>query len=89
VHVGEEEREYSVLIENDVNTHGYNNWFFFRFRNKEAGVRRLNVVNLAKKTNFYAQGMLISIFSVRSGAGWVKGGDHITFGNVNLLRDRQ
>lgn len=28
------ELEYYLLIENDLNTYGYNNWFFFRCRNQ-------------------------------------------------------
>ena len=59
----EEEREFYVVIENDVNTYGYNNWFFYRFRNQEKGVRRFTIVNLIKKTSFFSQGMLVSIFS--------------------------
>ena len=51
------------MIENDVNTYGYNNWFFFRARVKDAGIRRFTLVNLIKKTSFFGQGMLISIFS--------------------------
>ncbi len=82
--------EYYLLMENDLNTYGYNNWFFFRFRNHQSGVRRFNIVNFVKKTNFFAQGMLVSIYSVKRshsrGEGWVKGGDNITFGEVNLAR---
>jgi hypothetical protein len=84
------EKQYYMLIENDLNTYGYNNWFFFRVKNQDAGVRRFNIVNLIKKTNFFSQGMLISVFSVKNnqkcGEGWFKGGDNITFGSVNLVR---
>ncbi len=59
------EKQYFMLIENDLNTHGYNNWFFFRVRNSEPGVRGFNIANLIKKTNFFNQGMLISIFSIK------------------------
>lgn len=51
------------MIENDINTHGYNNWFFYRFRNKDKGNKRFSIVNMAKKSLFFNQGMLISIFS--------------------------
>lgn len=62
----EEPHEYYLLIENDLNTYGYNNWFFFRFTNAQSGPRRFTIVNLIKKTNFFAQGMLISIFSTQT-----------------------
>jgi len=61
----EEESEYYLLVENDLNTYGYNNWFFYRFRNVGKGVRRFVIVNLIKKTSFFNQGMMISIFSVK------------------------
>lgn len=79
-----------MLIENDLNTYGYNNWFFFRCRNQEKGTRRFNIVNFIKKTNFFNQGMLVSIFSAKKhhymNEGWFKGGDNLIFGAVNLPR---
>jgi len=81
-----------LLIENDLNTYGYNNWFFFRFRNHAKGRRRFNIVNFIKKTSFFNQGMLISIHSAKKSSQenikWFKGGNKITFNTVNLLRDR-
>jgi hypothetical protein len=53
-------------------------------------VRRFTLANLAKKTSFFGQGMAISIFSrrreEREGEGWFKGGERVTFGNINFLR---
>ena len=53
------------MIENDINTHGYNIWFFFRFRNSNKGTKTFNIVNLIKKTDNYKKGMQISIFSMK------------------------
>jgi hypothetical protein len=79
------------MIENDLNTYGYNNWFFFRVRNKDLGIRKFSIVNMIKKTLFFNQGMLISIFSrkrfEKMSEGWFKGGNRITFSNINFLRD--
>lgn len=61
----EEEKEFYLLIENDLNTYGYNNWFFFRLSNREKGVRRFTIVNFIKKTSFFNQGMMVSIFSLK------------------------
>jgi hypothetical protein len=87
---GAEEREYYLLVENDVNTYGYNNWFFFRCANAGTGVRRFTIANLIKKTSFFGQGMLVSVFSRRrweeEGVGWFKGGERVTFGEINFLR---
>lgn len=86
------EKEYFLLVENDLNTYGYNNWFFFRFRNQERGTKRFHIVNLIKKTSFYNQGMMISVFSQKDFSilrrSWFKGGENITFSPVNLLRER-
>ena len=59
----DEEKEYYLLIENDMNTYGYNNWFFYRLKNRQKGRRRFTIVNFIKKTSFFSQGMLISVFS--------------------------
>jgi len=78
------------MIENDINTHGYNNWFFYRVKNKAKGNKRFSIVNMVKKSLFYNQGMLISIFSrkryMTDKVGWFKGGNKITYSNVNFLR---
>lgn len=59
----EDHLEYYLLLENDINTYGYNNWFFFRCKNQNKGIRRFTIVNFIKKTSFFGQGMHISIFS--------------------------
>jgi hypothetical protein len=79
------------VIENDLNTYGYNHWFFFRVRNAEKAVRRFNIVNIIKKSVFYQQGMLISIFSLKKmhyeNVQWFKGGDNVTFTVSEFSRD--
>lgn len=72
------------MIENDINTYGYNIWFFFRVKNIKKGLRTFNIVNMIKKTDNYKKGMQISIFSMKKyqikKQGWLKGGDKINFG---------
>lgn len=53
------------MIENDINTYGYNIWFFFRLRNRKKGLRTFHLVNMIKKTDNFKKGMQISIFSVK------------------------
>lgn len=78
------------MLENDINTYGYNNWFFFRCKIKSKGIRRFTIINFIKKTSFFGQGMHISIFSKskfnKEGLRWFKGGSKITFSNINFLR---
>lgn len=78
-----EPNEYFLMIENDVNTYGYNIWFFFRFRNIKKGTKTFHLINMIKKTDNYKKGMQISIFSMKKhskdGTMWYKGGDKICF----------
>lgn len=54
-----------MLLEQDTNTHGYTNWFFYRVKNIGIGIRKFYILNLVKQTGFYKQGMKISIFSMQ------------------------
>ena len=87
----DEKSDYYLLLENDINTYGYNQWFMFRVRNRGTGVRRFAIANLSKRTSFYAQGMLVSIHSRerlrREGVGWQKGGQRVTFTASNFPRE--
>ena len=39
--------EYQLIIQNDSNTVGYNQWFFFRVKNIKKGVTiKLNILNM-------------------------------------------
>lgn len=75
--------EYFLVIENDVNTYGYNIWFFFRFRNYKKGLKTFHLINMVKKSDNYKKGMQISIFSMgkykNDSTMWYKGGDKINF----------
>lgn len=56
------ERKYYLLLENDVNSHGYTNWFFFKVNNGEKGRIKMHIVNMVKNTTMFRQGMMVSIF---------------------------
>ena len=36
------DQEYDLVLQNDINTHGHTQWFFFRASNVVAGQVRLN-----------------------------------------------
>ncbi len=39
--------DYHLIIQNDTNTIGYNQWFFFRVKNMRKGVTvRFNILNM-------------------------------------------
>lgn len=72
------ERVYYLLLENDVNSHGYTSWFFFKVKSCGKGKVCFHIVNLSKSPYLYRLGQKISIFSVskyhQNGSKWFKGG---------------
>ena len=60
-----EVREYHLVLQNDVNTKGYANWFYFRFSSKSRGKHRFHIVNVQKNFSFFAHGMRPAVFSLQ------------------------
>ena len=75
-------REYYLLLENDVNSHGYTSWFFFKVSNCGVGTVKFHIINLVKTPTMFKKGMKISIFSIKNWKynkiGWFKGGENIS-----------
>lgn len=49
--------EYELLLQNDTNTNGYNQWFFFSFAKPQPGAVRFSIVNLVKKHSLMEEGV--------------------------------
>lgn len=47
------ENDYHLLLQNDVNTSGHTQWFFFRTTNNKIGQTRFNMLNLCKPDSLY------------------------------------
>lgn len=41
-----------LLLQNDINTHGYNIWFHFRVKAFQAGTYHFVIVNMARPIKF-------------------------------------
>jgi hypothetical protein len=54
---------YYLILDDDTNTHGYNEWFFFRVSNLPAAVITFCIVNMHKKTSLYTSGFKVSAWS--------------------------
>jgi hypothetical protein len=53
-------------MQNDINTNGYSQWFFFKVSNKKGNKTiKFNILNQYKQNNLYRMGMKIMIFSKR------------------------
>ena len=61
-------------MQNDTNTKGYCQWFFFLVRNREHKTIKINLVNFIKKRLMFLDGVRPVGFSVKknekSGKGW-------------------
>ena len=57
--------EYNLLLQNDINTQGHTQWFFFRVENTFKGDSiRFNILNLCKSDSLYNHGMKVLVFSL-------------------------
>ena len=84
--------EYNLLIQNDVNTLGNTQWFYFSVSNAVASTKvRLNLINMCKSTSLFQDGMSICIYSEKrqanTGEGWYRGGENITYSKNNINRE--
>ena len=56
--------EYDLLLQNDINTNGHTQWYFFRVANVRKGQTvKFNILNLAKPDSLYNEGMRILSYS--------------------------
>lgn len=85
--------EYDLILENDTNTNGYNQWFFFMMTNISKGTTvRLNLVNMENPWSFYASGLKPTVLSLKrfkaTGYSWQRAGEHIRYDVGSLLKTR-
>jgi 1,4-dihydroxy-2-naphthoyl-CoA synthase len=70
-------------MQNDINTFGCTQWFFFRVVNQDKMKATFFINNFYKSHSLYQIGMKIIIFSMKKfmneGVGWVRGGEEIAY----------
>ena len=60
------EQEYDLLMQNDTNTKGHTQWFYFKVQNTRAGVPvKFNILNYSKPDSMFNYGMKVSVYSER------------------------
>lgn len=58
------DNEYNLILQNDINTNGHTQWFFYRVGNTRQGSKvKFNMLNLAKSDSLYNYGMKVLCFS--------------------------
>lgn len=86
-------QDYLLLLQNDVNTSGHTQWFFFRASNVEPGQVRFNMLNLCKPDSLYNEGMKILVYSEKQACqkdvGWHRAGTKIGYYNNGLRRSEK
>jgi hypothetical protein len=85
--------DYLLLLQNDVNTSGHTQWFFFRAQNVVPGYVRFNMLNLCKPDSLYNEGMKILVYSEKMAAmrdiGWHRSGVRIGYYCNDLRRSEK
>ena len=71
----EDEDSYQLYLQNDTNTTGYIQWFFFRVSNTKKGRKvNFNIINMLRKKCIYNHGLKIMTYSAMAAAkenlGW-------------------
>ena len=90
--------EYNLWLENDLNTRGNTQWYYFKVIYKDIRLLaekithkiKFNVLNLAKTTSLYQVGMKPLIYSKsrneKDGTEWFRGGENITYKQNEISR---
>jgi len=85
------ENYYQLVVQNDTNTNGYSQWFFYRVAGGRKGqIVYFNIINLMKEYSLFNKGMKVSIYSEKKAElekkGWHKGGTDIEYYRNSLFK---
>ena len=84
--------EYNLILQDDVNTNGFTQWFFFRVENTQADLTvKFNLINFQKKDSLFNHGMKPLIYSLKTQQnekGWVWAGHDIAYFQNGLKKEK-
>ncbi len=88
------DNEYNLLLQNDVNTSGHTQWFFYRVQNtKKFSQVRFNILNLSKPDSLFNEGMKVLVYSekhsVEKDIGWHRTCSKIAYYHNGIKKDNQ
>ena len=86
----EEENKYILYLQNDTNTTGYIQWFFFRVSNTKKGKKAtFTIINMLRKTCVYKKGLKIMVYSKKQAKeeniGWHRDCENVIYYTNNLF----
>jgi len=80
-------------MQNDTNTTGYNQWFYFSFKNGNNPKVKFNIVNFIKKKLMFLDGVKPVGFSLlsheKNGKGWHSIGSNVEYKKSYINRETQ
>ena len=84
--------EYNLILQNDINSKGHTQWFYFQVQNTRRGMRvKFNLLNFIKPRSLYNEGMKVLIHSQKNfeskGQGWYRGGEDISYYQNHYRRE--
>ena len=76
--------EYDLILQNDINTKGNTQWFFFSVKNVPKNtVVKFNLVNMSKNDSLFNFGMKPMAFSMmryeKRKVGWLREGQKVAY----------
>ena len=79
--------EYNLWLQNDTNTRGHTQWFYFKVIYKEIPMVpeskkhrvKFNILNLTKNASLFSNGMKPCVRSKNRGGGWFRAGELISY----------
>ena len=82
-------QNYQLFLNDDTNSNGYTQWFFFRISNCKKGKKiNLNIMNLHRKKSFYSNGIKVLYYSKKKfqkeKIGWHHTNEKVEY-NSNFL----
>ena len=86
----EDENSYQLYLQNDTNTTGYIQWFFFRVSNTRKGNKvNFNIINMLRSSCLYKKGLKIMTYSKlqaqNENIGWHRDCENIMYYTNNLF----
>ena len=60
------DNEYDLVLQNDINSKGHTQWFFYRVKNVKKGLKvKFNMLNMIKSKSLFNEGMKVLNYSER------------------------
>lgn len=82
--------EYNLLMQNDINTKGHTQWFYFKVQNKTRSTYTFHILNFTKPDSLFNHGMKILLHSSqthsKTNITWFRGCENITYSANSLKR---